>query len=83
MTESTAKYQVSLLSWGQQDSDNTKLELLWRVRVETTRNHCRRMQDRSEMEEDAARWEVQRAYFAGAARAWELAGDELNKVLSL
>ena len=61
MTESTAKYQVSPLSRGHQDFDITKLELLWRVRVETTRNHCRRMQGRSEVEEDAARWEVQRA----------------------
>lgn len=63
--------------------DRTALELLWRTRLETTLNHFRGMNRDMQNEEDAARGENQRAYFAGAARAWELAAQHIEQLLRL
>lgn len=59
------------------------VEALWRTRVETTLYFYWELRRNMMAEEDAARRENQKAYFAGAARAWELAAQELEKLLRL
>lgn len=63
--------------------DKAALELLWRTRIETTLNHFRGMNRDMQNEEDAARGENQKAYFAGSARAWELAAEHIENLLRL
>lgn len=72
-------------SWpkSREPRDESKVELLWRTRMETTLNHFQSMQRDMATEEDAAKHENQRAYFAGAARAWELAVTQIDKLLRL
>jgi hypothetical protein len=60
-----------------------KAELLWRTRIETTLNSFEGMHREMSDEEDAAKREAQKAYFAGASRAWELAAEHIRKLLDL
>jgi hypothetical protein len=76
----SSRVETTLASKG---VDLTKIELLWRTRLETTLNHFQGLQREMADEEDAAKREIQKAYFAGAARAWELAVTHIEKLVRL
>lgn len=81
--DSSAEVELASSFHQRSGPDDTDMELLWRVRCETTLNFCRGMQRDMMVEEDAARRQAQRAYFAGAARAWELAAQRIEDLLRL